>query len=257
MSMLWHLVRYEYRMSTRRAGMWIVFALLALFYIFASSSRTDVGPASSLTTAEWWAYVGQWAFTLNLFLPVVGGILAADRMQRDERLGVIELLQSTPLDRWTYILGKYFGTLFSILTPVLALVILLVGLSVVYGAPPALFAMGLGAFLLINVPAYAFITIFSLGCPLIMPVRIYQVLFTGYWFWGNFLNPDFLPTLAGTLLTPCGKYAMNAFFNATVGVDAPTHTALEAILNLALLADCILLAMVALERLLARRASRA
>lgn len=255
MSMLWHLVRYEYRMSTRRAGMWIVFALLALFY-FASSLRTDADPASSLNTAEWWAYVGRWAFTLNLFLPVVGGILAADRMQRDERLGVIELLQSTPLDRWTYILGKYFGTLFSILTPVLALVILLVGLLVAYGAPPALFAMGLGAFLLINVPAYAFITIFSLGCPLIMPVRIYQVLFTGYWFWGNFLNPDFLPTLAGTLLTPCGKYAMNAFFNATVGVDAPTHTALEAILNLALLADCILLAMVALERLLARRARR-
>lgn len=257
MSMFWHLVRYEYRMSTRRAGMWIVFALLALFYIVASPSRMSVDPASSFNTAEWWAYAGQLAFMLNLFLPVVGGILAADRMQRDERLGVIELLHSTPLGRWTYILGKYFGTLLSILTPVLALVVLLVGLLVVYGAPPALFAMGLGAFLLINVPAYAFITIFSLGCPLIMPVRIYQVLFTGYWFWGNFLNPDFLPTLAGTLLTPCGKYAMSAFFNAAVSIDAPTYTVLEAVHNLALIADCILLAMLALERLLAWRARRA
>jgi hypothetical protein len=46
---------------------------------------------------------------------------------------------------------------------------------------------------------------------------VYQVLFTGYWFWGNFLNPAALPTLNGTVLTPSGAFAAYAFFGASLG----------------------------------------
>jgi len=39
--------------------------------------------------------------------------------------------------------------------------------------------MLLVTFLAINVPAYAFLTAFSPACPLVMPLRVHQVLFAG------------------------------------------------------------------------------
>jgi ABC-2 type transport system permease protein len=85
------------------------------------------------------------------------------------------------------------------------------------GMPVAFLGYTWLAFLSISVPAYAFITAFSLACPVLMPVRVYQVLFTGYWFWGNFLNPEAIPTLNGTLLTAGGSYAMEGFFGGSFG----------------------------------------
>ena len=40
---------------------------------------------------------GHMVFMFNIFLPLLAGILAADRMQRDFRTGVRELQRSTPL----------------------------------------------------------------------------------------------------------------------------------------------------------------
>jgi hypothetical protein len=124
-----------------------------------------------------------------------------------------------------------------------------------FGAPPLFLPISLLAFLAINVPAYAFITAFSLACPLVMPLRVYQILFTGYWFWGNFLNPKAFPTLNGTLLTPGGRFAFEGFFG---GFDWSTtrHTPLEATLNLLVLAACIAIVLVGLERLLTWRAQK-
>jgi hypothetical protein len=123
------------------------------------------------------------------------------------------------------------------------------------GAPVAVVPITLLAFLAVAAPAYAFITIFSLACPLVMPVRVYQVLFTGYWFWGNFLTPNFVPTLSGTLLTPAGRYALEGFFGVVIGVgNELEHSAADAFLNLGVLALCVLLAMLALERFLVWRA---
>ena len=113
------------------------------------------------------------------------------------------------------------------------------------------------AFLAIDLPAYAFLTIFSLVCPLIMPLRVYQVLFTGYWFWGNFLNPDVFPNLSDTLLTPSGKYAMQAFFGNLISVSEPLHTTTDALLNLLVLTLCILAAMLVTRTYLVWKARRA
>jgi len=128
--------------------------------------------------------------------------------------------------------------------------------SAIVGVPPAFILMMLVSFQAINVPAFAFITIFSLACPLIMPLRVYQVLFTGYWFWGNYLNPDVFPTLAGTLLTASGRFVMEGFFGTHLG-EGPFKTSTAAVLNLAVLAGCILLAMIVVERYFAVKARRA
>jgi ABC-2 type transport system permease protein len=272
MSRFWGLARYEYRMSIQRLGILVILGLIVAFYFINAimvnmplhlpvlersnlASGTQSWEASDL---ELWQTAGLLAFSLNLFLPLVAGIALADRMQRDVRLGVDELLASTALTHWNYILGKYVGGLLSMLTPVFVLMILMGFLTVITGAPPAFFGRLLLGFLAINVPAFAFVTIFSLGFPLIMPVRVYQVLFTGYWFWGNFLNPAVFPTLSHTLLSPGGRYALEAFFGTHFGA-APGYVGpskLDAILNLVVLAACILAGMFLLDRYLAWRASR-
>jgi ABC-2 type transport system permease protein len=260
MARFWGLARYEYRMSIQRWGIWVILGLLFAFYS-ANAVMVDVKPGDQpwqISDIELWQTAGLLAFSLNLFSPLVAGIALADRMQRDVRLGVDELLSSTGLTRRAYILGKYAGGLFSMLTPMFLMMSLMGLLTVITGAPLAFLGRLMLGFLAINVPAFAFVAIFSMGFPLVMPVRVYQVLFTGYWFWGNFLNPAVFPTLSHTLLAPGGRYALEAFFGTHFGA-APGYvapTALDAVLNLAMLATCIVVAMFLLDRYLAWRASR-
>jgi hypothetical protein len=199
------------------------------------------------------------AFTFNLFLPVMVGILSADRLQRDFSMGIRELQESTPLRLLEYTLGKYFGVLLASLTPVFIWLLLITGLFIAFGnAPISFFFTMTLAFLAIMVPAFAFVTAFSLACPLIMPLRVYQILFTGYWFWGNYISPEFFPTLNGTLLTVSGMYAYQGFFGGFINASAPlTYSASDATLNLLVLGLCIVAVMVVLNYYLQWQSRRA
>ncbi len=256
MQRFWGLVRYEYRMSVLRGGMWFAFGVLYLLYGFTLFAQGD--PLIERGVSLWQA-AGQIVFRTNLFMPLVGGIVAADRLYRDYRLGVRELQSSAPLRDWTYLAAKYLGVLAGVLTPVAAF-ILAVGLisTLAYHAPVELIPMLLAAMLLLCVPAFAFVTIFSLACPLVMPVRVYQVLFTGYWFWGNFLNPKVIPNLSETLLTPGGMWVFQGVFGGFVGMEgqAALHTPVEAIMNLVVLSACIAAAFIALQQFMAWQARR-
>ena len=260
MSQFLGLVRYEYSMSTRRWGMWLAFGLIFLLYVARTLLDASAqGKLMPIADRQVWEYAGRMAFNLNLFMPVVGGIVAADRIARDVRLGVAELQHSTPIRRWPYLLGKYVGVLLSILTPPFVFLLFLGIIMMFCGMPPVLLLYTLVAFLAIVVPAYAFITIFSLAFPLIMPLRVYQVLFTGYWLWGNYLDPRVFPTISNTLLVACGKYAYEGFFGGKlgsrgVGYNVASHTPLDAALNWMVLAICIVAALITLERYLAWRA---
>ncbi len=50
---------------------------------------------------------------------------------------------------------------------------------------------------------------------------VYQILFTGYWYWGNFLSPQVMFTVSDTLLNASGKYALMAFYGVQISVDSP------------------------------------
>ncbi len=258
MKRFWGVVKYEYGMSIRRWGLWLAFGLIFLPYLF-SLSVNEPGSGPTMAVGAMRQSAGTLALQLNLLMPVVGGVVLADRLARDFRLGVSELLNSTALSRWAYLLGKYVGTLGSVLTPVLLAVIIISGFGLIYGSPlqvVGFLGWALLGFLTINVPAYAFITAFSLACPLIMPVRVYQVLFIGYWFWGNFLNPMVFPTLNGTVLTPAGHFALQRFFGTEIGSHG-LYSGDLALLNLGVLALCVVLVMAATERFLAWKAQRA
>ncbi|RPJ42975.1 MAG: ABC transporter permease [Chloroflexi bacterium] len=252
--------RYEYRMSTRRWSLWITFGILTALYVTSVFMPPDLAEKSP-TENEVMAYAGTMSFMLNLFMPVIGGILVADRLVRDQKLGVDELLRSTSLRRSTYLAGKYFGAVASITTPVLLCSLLLGVSAVAAGAPLTVLPAMLLGFLGVNLPAYMLITAFSLACPLVMPLRVYQVLFTGYWFWGNFLSPTVMPTTNGTYLVANGEYVMTAFFGGFFGGGGPDSqpipSEIGAAINLAVLAALALLALIAADRYLARRANRA
>ncbi len=259
MNVFFGVFRYEYRMSIRRLSLWLTFGILMVPYLtsaFTPPSMNDRLPAAN----EVVSFAGTFSFMLNLFTPVVAGILIADRLVRDRKLGVDELLQSTALPRWAYLAGKYTAALLSLSTPVLLCSLLFGLIMIASGAPLGLLPAILLTFMGINFPALAFITAFSLACPLVMPVRVYQVLFTGYWFWGNFLSPEVLPTLNGTYLSASGVFAMDGLFGGVFGGGGPnwvnTTTALDAYLNYAVLAVCIAAALFVADRYLAWRASR-
>src|SRR5512147_227035 len=111
-------------MSIRRWSLWIPFGILMVLYLTSLLMPPNmVGkiPARS----DLLPFAGTAAYMLNLFMPVLGGILAADRLARDQKLGVDELLRSTALSRKSYLLGKYLGALLSVATPVLLTSLLL------------------------------------------------------------------------------------------------------------------------------------
>jgi ABC-2 type transport system permease protein len=261
-SQFFGIARHEFNMSIRRPGMWIAYGLLCLFYGVAVLVPGFEGSNKILLPDEVRREAGRLLLTFNVFMPLLAGILSADRIQRDFRNGVRELQNSTPVRITVYILAKYLGVLLSVLMPMFVWT-LLIGLIIVATgqAPPSYIWFLLLAFLTMGVPAHAFVVAFSLACPLAMPLRVYQVLFTGYWFWGNFLSPQVFPTISDTLLNAAGLYSLQAFFgvyfsspNATV-TNLTTTT--QAFLNILVLAACITAVLFTLNRYLRWQARRA
>jgi hypothetical protein len=85
------------------------------------------------------------------------------------------------------------------------------------------------AFVAIQLPGLLFVTGFALVCPMILNPILFRVLFVGYWLWGNLLSPGYLPTPAGTPLTPMGDYARAGLFGGpnpflATGIGAPDNT---------------------------------
>jgi ABC-2 type transport system permease protein len=253
------IIRHEFQMSIHRAGLWIACLIVVAFISVSLFSPNPPGPTNIFSGNPPWQEAGEIVCLFNLLMPLIAGILAADRIQRDIRLSLRELQTSTLITRPTYILGKYFGVLLSELTPMFLCVIAIGIVASVFGrTSPTIIGGIFAAFLSIAVPSFAFVVAFSLVCPLVMPVRVYQILFTGYWFWGNFLDTKVFPSIKDTLLNASGIYVLQGFFGGTLGqTDVVLHTPLEAWLNLLVLSLCTAIAIFTLERYLAWQARRA
>lgn len=240
MSQFFGVLRHEFNMAFRRPGMWIAYAVLYAFYAITVLSPSEVGDELPQTVTQMWQQAGMVMFYANMFMVILGGIMAADRIQRDYRLGVRELQQSSPLGQVSYVLAKYFGVLAAVISPMLVFALAYACVSVIRGVPVLFIAIMLVAFLAMGVPAFAFVVAFSLACPLFIPVRVYQVLFVGYWFWGNYLSPDVFPTISDTLLVPSGKYVLHGLFggfpSSRTNFIHLSITQTQAVLNLAILA---------------------
>lgn len=250
--------RHEFKMSIRRPGFWIAYVLLSLFYIISVLTPSMDRPGDVITLDKIWPEAGHLVFMYNIFMPILAGILSADRLQRDFRNGVRELQRSTSISIPVYILAKYMGVLASTLLPMF-LVVIISGIALIMSdlAPLSIIWPLLLAFFSIAVPAHVFVVAFSLACPVVIPLRIYQVLFIGYWFWGNLLSPKAFPTISDTVLNAVGQYPLHAYFNMYFDMPNPAdvviYTRPEAVLNLFVLIACSTLALFTLGRYLHRQ----
>jgi ABC-type Na+ efflux pump permease subunit len=258
MNSLLGVAQYEYKMSIRRWGFWVVFVLAAGMVLLDQFGINWMGGGSTLLTGGPSAQTSAgYALLMNYYVPIIGGIALADRLARDKSLNVGELLFTSNLSKRSYVFGKYLGSVTSVVSMVL--VFLLIGdvALIARGWPLDLIPYTLLAFLAITVPAYLFVGAFAIACPAIMPVRIFQVLYTGYWVWGNFTSPDFIPSLSETILTPAGKYAGFGFFGATMGVNTEAYTTEAAIASVVVLIVVAMLPLFALTRYLNWQESQA
>lgn len=258
------ILRHEIRMSLRRKGLWIAYGLLFVFHtvlLFSPPPLGEMVKGEVIARREVWSVAGRFLLACNVFFPVVAGILSADRVRRDFQLGLRELQDSTPLSRHIYVLAKYLGSLASALFPLFLWVMGVAAFMTLIGHAHGsmLYAVPV-AFLAITVPAFAFVVAFSLACPMVMPLSIYQILFTGYWFWANFIPPKLFPTLNGTLLTPSGTFAQQGFFGGQISKaleSAVPYTAADAVANLTVLGLCSAAALALLDLYLGHLARRA
>src|SRR5438105_319301 len=101
---------YEFRMQVRRPILWIVQFLTALLVaglISRSAGLLDlIMHIQNVTILQSVVY---WTNFINYILPIAACILIADRLPRDGRTKVEELLTTTPGSLTARLFGKYLG----------------------------------------------------------------------------------------------------------------------------------------------------
>ena len=201
-------LRYEFLMQIRRRSIWLVLILVsALSAIFWQLPLRSYGATVS-DRLMLWAEFTAW------FLPVGVGLVLADRLARDRKLRVEEILDTFSGSAGARLLGKYLGSLLATLVPVVLIYLLGVGYVLATFHDLHNLPLALAAFAAIPLPAMLFAAGLSVALPAILKVPLYQVLFIGYWFWANLLSPRFhVPTLTPTMLNATGPWAEEAFFH--------------------------------------------
>jgi hypothetical protein len=201
-------LRYELRMQLRRGATWTVTGVMLLLLWLFVHTRLSVFLAEPPRVAMTRATIA-----LDVPLPVGYAFLLADRLVRDEWLGMSALLHTTPSARWKRLLGKYFGAAAVTALPIAAVYFGFAGWYAVRNSAPHALLWALAAFGSITLPALLFVGALALCCPLLMPTTVFRVLFVAYWIWTSYLIPPRLvPTLTATVIYPMGGYPIQVFF---------------------------------------------
>ncbi len=214
-NVIWGVMRYEFRMQIRRPALWLTYVCFALLIGRTVTSQLQ-SPYLATLHYSMLQLIATVTLITNLFAPLGVGIFLADRLPRDRRMRVDELLNTLPGTLRMRLLGKYLGCTLATLVP--AFLVYLITLSIVVWQfhTWTVIPLGLLCYAGIVLPGMLFVAAFSLACPRWIWVPLYQFLFFGYWFWGNIFPPAYgLPTLSGTILTPFGSFISAGLFHAS------------------------------------------
>lgn len=259
------IIRYEFRMQMRRPAFWIILAAGCAFIAYRTF-LVGGDKATSPVGMGWdWSMMmraaAHRALLENFVLPVVAGVVLADRYPRDRRLGTAELLSSTPVSIRARLWGKLLGAGGATAMVVFAYSFTVTGYFAVDTRQWFVVVADLLAFLAITLPALLFVSAFSTVATALVPVPVYVLLLTGYWFWGNLVDPASVPTLSCTLLSPIGGNVSAGLFDGTAlyagacAIPIRNPTAADAIASLSLIILIALLVMLAGQLLPARQRS--
>lgn len=251
---------YEFRMQIRRKAMWITFLSLTVLGAILGRSGAIffrlVDNPFHLTLLQ---LVAFWTSQVNSFIPIFFGIMLADRLARDRRTKVDELFTTTPSTLSLRLAGKYVGSVVATIIPIFLFYSIGIGFILYQSQSLMTIPYALETFAAIALPGLLFVAAFSIACPSIMWVPLYQFLFVGYWFWGNLLNPVFgIPTISQTILTPIGKYVDAGIFGDPLSRPSAhvSPTALQGVESIILLLAITILVMFVLGGLLKWRQAR-
>jgi len=261
-SALWASGRYELLMQLRKRSLWITTGvLLVLLGLVSRSGIIRIAEQPDARTAM--VATGQLLLEL---LPIGFGCLVADRLVRDDILGVRPLLDATPAGPAARLGGKYLGACAAAGLPIVGLYLLIAAVYAVGHADPAAVGWALAVSAVTILPALLFVGAFALVCPLLMPATLFRVLFVGYWFWSTVVGPRLMPTLTDTLLSPTNHYPVAVFLGyhdqfpyftgpvpgATLNALRPPASPLTAALAVAVLLGAAALTLAAARARLAR-----
>jgi ABC-type Na+ efflux pump permease subunit len=254
--------RYELLMQLRKPAIWIATVLpFGLYALFAVLGQDSTGLARHRLEADPKAWIVE---ALGWFLPVmpmVFGIVLADRLVRDRRLRVAELLDATPTSGGVRLVGKYLGSCAATAAPAaLVYLVAAVAFTVWRGRPAALW-WALAAFTLLVVPLLLLVGSLSFLGPQLMPTPLFRVLVVALWFWAGATEVESqVPSLAGTLLSLTMDYPLKVFFASPNASTGPAGAALDflrprATVGTALLSLALILALAAAILAVARALS--
>ena len=246
---------YQFRMQVHRFAVWATFlGFAALVFAIAGQGNWTHWSGNNSPLDSF----ADWTVVVNLFIPPALGILLADRLSRERRLHVDELLNTFTGNIGARLCGTCLGSLCATLLPMFIIYSIGIGYicyhwQSVQGLAAVLHALpyALALFLTIILPGALFIAAFSLAVPLFLWLPLYQFLFVCYWFWGNAFNPTRgIPSLSNTLLTPLGGYILAGFFGEDSGLIVHHATALQGFESLLLLIGIAVGVLMALWRYL-------
>ncbi len=234
----WGATRYEFKMQIRRPIVWIILPLGILLSLTGPTTPWRIPADTPLVEA-----MTEWALLTQILLPVLFGILLADRLPRDKRIGVNELFEAMPAPAGGRFLGKYLGSTTATLVPILAFYAFGVFYLLVARGDWLALPLGLLVFVTVNLPGLLFVAAFSIACPAVIWTPLYQFLFVGYWVWGNLLlqGPSSglylpIPSLSHTLLTPIGFYIAGGLYGVYTSELMATFS--DGLTSIVLLVSC-------------------
>ena len=242
--------RYEYLMQVRRPAVWVV--VIGLIALRCASPF----PPGFTSTTDHGTLVADWAFNFIMLCPIGVGAVLADRVRRESRLALSDLLTSTPTGIGPRLWGKAIGAGAATITPVVVAWVGLLGfLTNQRGA--GVIPVGVAAFAAIILPGLVLVVACSVTVPYLTGPVLFGLGLFGYWIWGNMVGPRFgIPTPAGTPFEAIGEYPAGAWFHGTL-FDARqrgiTPTGGEAVLSIAFLLLMALAALVITQLVLTRR----
>lgn len=204
--------QYEFRMQVRRPALWLTFLLCSLVLALTMHDLLTFLLSTPLTVV-----ISHWLMLLNTFFPIVFSFFLSDRFIRDSRIKVTELFETIVPAYSARLFGKYLGCCLATLLPIFLFYSLGIALVALHVHQMQVVVLALEMFVALVIPGILFVGAFSMACPLLISIPLYQFLFVGYWFWGNIFppyphTPLPIPTLSGTILTPIGSYISAGLF---------------------------------------------
>ena len=242
--------RYEYLMQVRRPAVWVV--VIGLIGLRCAA----LFPPGFTSTTDHATLVADWANNFIQLCPIGVGAVLADRVRRESRLDLDDLLTSTPTGIGPRLWGKAIGAGAATTTTVAVAWVGLLGYLIAQRGAGVI-PVGLAAFAAIILPGLVFISACSVTIPHLTGPVLYRIGLFGYWIWGNMVGPRYgIPTPAGTPFEAIGEYPSGAWFHGFL-LDARERginpTGGEAVLSIAFLLLMALAALVITQLVLTKR----